>query len=76
MKKYIVGELLKQGDECIIIDGVVHKVESERKIKRPCMKCHKNMTTTETSIYYEGKLVRKKIGKRICNACHLANKRL
>jgi len=40
------------------------------------MKCHKNMTTTETSIYYEGKLVRKKIGKRICNACHLANKRL
>jgi len=29
MEKYIVGELLKQGDACIILDGVVHKLETE-----------------------------------------------
>jgi len=29
MKKYIVGEDLKQGSECIILDNVVHKMESE-----------------------------------------------
>jgi len=40
------------------------------------MKCQKDMTTTETSIFYEGKLICKKIGKRICKACVKANKRL
>jgi len=49
---------------------------TERKIKRPCMKCQKNMTTTETSIFREGKLIRRKIGKRICKVCITINRKL
>ena len=36
MKKYIVGENLKQGDECIILDNVVHRVEKLESERCEC----------------------------------------
>ena len=42
MKKYIVGEDLKQGDECIILDNVVHRVENE--LESEWCKCNHTRT--------------------------------
>uniref|UniRef100_A0A6M3K423 Uncharacterized protein n=1 Tax=viral metagenome TaxID=1070528 RepID=A0A6M3K423_9ZZZZ len=47
MKKYIVGEDLKQGSECVILDNVVHKVESAIKPRRELPKKIMNLQHDE-----------------------------
>ncbi len=48
MNKYRVGEDLKQGEGCVILDGVVHRVESEY------CECERSFYANQPAKYYCG----------------------
>lgn len=46
----------------------------EIQTRIPCLKCKKKFLIFETRIYYEGRLIKKRVGARLCHICKQSNK--